>query len=271
MFATGGDGIAAVFGRAVDARAGRCGRAAGDGRGGVAVPMRVRMGVHTGEAEERDGDYLGPAVNRAARLMASADGRQVLVSLATTEVDARPARARPGAGRARGAGAAVAEPTRARLRAGVGCANTTEPRSAGVGPAAAARRRHRGRRARAEAAGRARPPRLGCAPTRSASISSCAALWADEDGGGDRAALQSHVSRLRRHLGATAGRLDSSDAGYRLQLDPAGLDAATGGRPDRAGPQRRWQPIQPPPCAWRVGRGPVARRGRSRSSPPSRR
>ena len=33
-------------------------------------PLRVRMGVHTGEAELRDGDYFGTAVNRAARLMA---------------------------------------------------------------------------------------------------------------------------------------------------------------------------------------------------------
>jgi class 3 adenylate cyclase len=40
----------------------------------------VRMGVHTGEAEARDGDYYGPAVNRAARLMSAGYGGQVLVS-----------------------------------------------------------------------------------------------------------------------------------------------------------------------------------------------
>ena len=33
------------------------------------VPLRVRMGVHTGAAELREGDYYGPALNRAARLM----------------------------------------------------------------------------------------------------------------------------------------------------------------------------------------------------------
>jgi predicted ATPase len=42
--------------------------------------LRVRMGVHTGEAEERDGDFFGPAVNRTARIMGTANGGQVLVS-----------------------------------------------------------------------------------------------------------------------------------------------------------------------------------------------
>jgi predicted ATPase/class 3 adenylate cyclase len=44
------------------------------------APVRVRLGVHTGDAEPRDGDWYGPAVNRAARLRALADGRQTLVS-----------------------------------------------------------------------------------------------------------------------------------------------------------------------------------------------
>ena len=43
----------------------------------------MRVGIHTGEAVERDGDYFGPAVNRAARLMAIGHGGQVLVSQAT--------------------------------------------------------------------------------------------------------------------------------------------------------------------------------------------
>jgi predicted ATPase/class 3 adenylate cyclase len=42
--------------------------------------MRVRMALHTGHAEERDGDYLGPAVNRVARLLAVGHGGQILVS-----------------------------------------------------------------------------------------------------------------------------------------------------------------------------------------------
>ena len=49
-------------------------------------PILVRMGLHTGVCEERDQDYFGPAVNRAARLEAVAHGGQVLLSGATAEL-----------------------------------------------------------------------------------------------------------------------------------------------------------------------------------------
>ena len=49
-------------------------------------PIRVRMGLHTGVCEERDGDYFGPVVNRTARLEAVAYGGQVLVSGVTAEL-----------------------------------------------------------------------------------------------------------------------------------------------------------------------------------------
>jgi predicted ATPase/class 3 adenylate cyclase len=49
-------------------------------------PLRVRMALHTGAAEERDGDYFGPPVNRVARLLSAAHGGQVLLSLATQEL-----------------------------------------------------------------------------------------------------------------------------------------------------------------------------------------
>ena len=47
-------------------------------------PIRVRIGVHTGEAELREGDYYGSAVNRCARLRGIGHGGQVLLSEATT-------------------------------------------------------------------------------------------------------------------------------------------------------------------------------------------
>jgi predicted ATPase/class 3 adenylate cyclase len=42
--------------------------------------LRVRMGVHTGEGQFRDGDYYGSAVNRCARLRSIAHGGQTLLS-----------------------------------------------------------------------------------------------------------------------------------------------------------------------------------------------
>ena len=42
--------------------------------------LAVRMGIHTGEAEARDGDYFGPALNQVARIESAAHGGQVLVS-----------------------------------------------------------------------------------------------------------------------------------------------------------------------------------------------
>lgn len=44
------------------------------------LPIKVRMGLHAGEAEARDGDFFGTDVNRAARVMAIAHGGQILVS-----------------------------------------------------------------------------------------------------------------------------------------------------------------------------------------------
>ncbi|HMK10893.1 MAG TPA: adenylate/guanylate cyclase domain-containing protein, partial [Acidimicrobiales bacterium] len=49
------------------------------------VALRVRIGIHTGTADEREGDYFGPTLNRAARLMAAGHGGQILLS----EVSAR--------------------------------------------------------------------------------------------------------------------------------------------------------------------------------------
>ena len=85
---TTGDGVHAVFATAHDAVA-----AAVTAQRGLtnesqddAVPLRVRMGLHTGVAELRDGDYFGSSVNRAARLMAAAHGGQIVVSLTTEQL-----------------------------------------------------------------------------------------------------------------------------------------------------------------------------------------
>ena len=48
--------------------------------------LRVRMALHSGLAEARDGDYFGPALNRLARLLAAGHGGQVLVSGATCDL-----------------------------------------------------------------------------------------------------------------------------------------------------------------------------------------
>jgi predicted ATPase/class 3 adenylate cyclase len=47
--------------------------------------LQVRIGIHVGNAEEREGDYFGPTVNRVARLMSIGHGGQVLISDAVRE------------------------------------------------------------------------------------------------------------------------------------------------------------------------------------------
>ncbi|MFG1934159.1 ATP-binding protein [Mycobacterium sp. NPDC048908] len=71
-----GDGMCAVFaspGSAVEAAIGA--------QRLLALP--VRMGIATGEAELRDGDYFGTVLNRTARVMAAGHGGQILVDAAT--------------------------------------------------------------------------------------------------------------------------------------------------------------------------------------------
>jgi predicted ATPase/class 3 adenylate cyclase len=85
---TTGDGFHAVFATAADAvLAATEAQAALDSEPwSTTEPLSVRMGIHTGEAQRRDGDYYGTAVNRAARVMAVANGGQIVCSHVTVGV-----------------------------------------------------------------------------------------------------------------------------------------------------------------------------------------
>src|ERR1700684_2932141 len=76
LFKHTGDGVCAAFASpksAVDAAV----------TAQRALGLPVRMGLATGEAEVRDGDYFGAVLNRAARVMAAGHGGQILVADST--------------------------------------------------------------------------------------------------------------------------------------------------------------------------------------------
>jgi DNA-binding SARP family transcriptional activator len=83
-----GDSTFSVFARATDAA-----EAALEAQDALSrepwparITLRVRMALHTGETVEREGDYYGTAVNRAARLRGVALPGQIVVSQSTAEV-----------------------------------------------------------------------------------------------------------------------------------------------------------------------------------------
>ena len=88
VFSTGGDGFGAVFERVGNAVAAALAaqRTLRTEPWPEHVELRVRMGMHTGEVDEREGDYFGAAVNRAARLMGAAHGGQVVMSALSAEL-----------------------------------------------------------------------------------------------------------------------------------------------------------------------------------------
>ena len=88
VFKTVGDAFHAIFPRAPDAlrAALEAQRALLHEEWAETGPLRVRMALHTGAAEERNGDYFGPSLNRVARLLSAGHGGQVLLSLATQEL-----------------------------------------------------------------------------------------------------------------------------------------------------------------------------------------
>jgi len=87
VFKTMGDAFCVVFDSALDALVAavaaqrQLAMAAWEETG----PLRVRMALHSGEAQRRDGDYFGPTLNRVARLLATAHGGQTLLSAAAAD------------------------------------------------------------------------------------------------------------------------------------------------------------------------------------------
>ena len=76
LFSHMGDGFVAAFASPMSAV-----NAAIDAQRELELP--VRMGLATGEAELRDGDYFGTVLNRAARVMAAGHGGQILLAEST--------------------------------------------------------------------------------------------------------------------------------------------------------------------------------------------
>jgi len=92
VFAGGGDGFGAVFDDPTSAvSAALSAQRSLKDLGLADDPLLVRMGLHSGGAEERGGDFFGIAVNRAARISSAAHGGQVLLSETTAEmIDSEP-------------------------------------------------------------------------------------------------------------------------------------------------------------------------------------
>jgi predicted ATPase/class 3 adenylate cyclase/DNA-binding CsgD family transcriptional regulator/tetratricopeptide (TPR) repeat protein len=88
VFKTVGEAFRAVFADSSAALASAVAiqRAAGAERWPAGAPIRVRMALHSGACVQRDGDYVGPVVNRAVGLLAAGRGGQVLASEATLEL-----------------------------------------------------------------------------------------------------------------------------------------------------------------------------------------
>ena len=85
---TTGDGVYAAFGDAADCvdSAIAIQRSIADPMATAGMPLAVRCGLHAGPALERDNDFFGSTINRAARIMGLAYGGQVLASQAVADL-----------------------------------------------------------------------------------------------------------------------------------------------------------------------------------------
>ena len=83
-----GDSILAVFSRAADAASGALSlqRDFAKERWPEEVTLEIRVALHSGEAELRQGQYHGQVLNRCARLLATCHGGQVLLTSATEQL-----------------------------------------------------------------------------------------------------------------------------------------------------------------------------------------
>ena len=88
VFKTGGDAFCTAFHTAPDALAAalEAQRALHAERWPEAAKIRVRMALHSGAVELRDGDYFGTSLNRVARLLAAGHGGQTLLSESTHDL-----------------------------------------------------------------------------------------------------------------------------------------------------------------------------------------
>lgn len=80
IFTTAGDSFSAAFSSTLDALEAAIRIQSDLADASEADGIRVRVGIHSGEATLRDSDYFGPAVNRAARVMSLGHGGQILLS-----------------------------------------------------------------------------------------------------------------------------------------------------------------------------------------------
>jgi class 3 adenylate cyclase len=94
VFKTLGDAVCAAFARAPDAlAAARVAQHTLQAEDWTALglppegPLQVRMALHTGAADARNSDYIGPPLNRVARILALGHGGQILLSHATRELE----------------------------------------------------------------------------------------------------------------------------------------------------------------------------------------